>query len=328
MKYIIGVDGGGSKTVCVLMDESGQVLSAIKGEGSNHQICGLDQAVHIIADLIYSVVRQASIKMTDISFIGLGLAGADQEQDIRMLNKGLSEILGSTPFEIVNDIWIAFWAGAGNSWGAVSVCGTGSNTGVRTPEGRIFSVRALKYILGNYGGGKHLSDIALHYAFRSNEHTGEYTELEKRLPDFCQALNMDDLASKILESGYTYHYQYDIPKLVFELADSGDKISKKILWDMGWEMGSMTAGLIEAAGLAQAEGIPIVLAGSLYVHDENAFIINGYKDALNQKVKYPQIHVLHQPPVQGALFWSLEKAGINLDREKLNAISNKLMKFL
>lgn len=328
MKYIIGVDGGGTKTVCVLMAEDGRILSAIKGEGSNHQICGLDQAVHVIADLIHSAVRQAGIQLDDISFIGLGLAGADQERDIQILSEGLSKVLAGVPFEIVNDIWIAFWAGSENSWGAVSVCGTGSNTGVRTPEGRIFSVRALRYILGNYGGGKHLSDIALHYAFRSNEHTGRFTKLEEHLPAFCRALDMDDLAMKVLESGYTYHYQFDIPKLVFELADDGDEVCREILWDMGWEMGTMTGGLIEVAGLAQAEEVPVVLAGSLYVHDENGFIINGYEKALRQKVKSPKIHVLRRPPVQGALFWGLQKIGVSVDRQKMDAEFNRFMGFL
>ena len=84
------------------------------------------------------------------------------------------------PFLIENDRWNIF-ACESNSWGAVSVCGTGSSMAVKGKDGQILSSRALRYMLGNYGGGNHLTEIALHFAFRCDEHTGDYTRLAEEI---------------------------------------------------------------------------------------------------------------------------------------------------
>lgn len=44
MKYAIGIDGGGTKTLGILADRDGRVLASASVGGTNHQICGASTA--------------------------------------------------------------------------------------------------------------------------------------------------------------------------------------------------------------------------------------------------------------------------------------------
>jgi N-acetylglucosamine kinase-like BadF-type ATPase len=312
VRYVIGIDGGGTKTVCVLANELGEVMDISFTGGSNHQICGIDTAVQAVTELIDSTVSRSGLTRQDISFVKMGLAGADLESDLKFLNEHFSKAMPGMKLEIVNDIWIAFSAGIVNGWGAVSICGTGHNTAVITPDGRTFGIRALKYILGNYGGGRHITDDALHCAFRSNEQTGDYTRLERLLPQYCGVRDMDELAALVYQSDYTYQYQFNIPKLVSDLADEGDPVSRRIVQSVGGELGRMTGGLIKKAGLCDIK-VPVVLGGSIFTNCGSGLIIKCYAESLSKLVPDFSLHILKRPPVLGAVLTALKSIGVEAD---------------
>jgi len=321
VRYVIGIDGGGTKTVCILANELGDVLNVFFSGCSNHQICGIDNAVHTITELIDNAIKKSGLTRKDISYIKMGLAGVDLESDIKLLYEHFYNALPQMKLEIVNDIWIAFGSEIFDGWGAVSICGTGHNTAVRTPDGRDLGIRALKYVLGNYGGGRHITDDALHCAFRSSEHTGDYTLLEQLLPQYCNARDMNELASLIYQSGYTYQYQFNIPKLVFDLAYEGDTIAHKIVHDMGSKLGRMTGGLIKEAGISEMK-IPVVLGGSIFTNRESGLIIKSYIDSLSKLVPDFSMNIIKKPPALGAVLTGLKSIGIKVDDE----LAGKILK--
>ena len=48
MQHVIGIDAGGTKTVCLLADEQGQILARARGEGANLQAAGELQVEKIL----------------------------------------------------------------------------------------------------------------------------------------------------------------------------------------------------------------------------------------------------------------------------------------
>lgn len=57
--YKIGVDGGGTKTECILIDATGTVLARHLAPGCNPNIVGFDQARLIVTDALCQVVQAA-----------------------------------------------------------------------------------------------------------------------------------------------------------------------------------------------------------------------------------------------------------------------------
>ena len=314
-RYVIGIDGGGSTTECFLTDDTGTLLAHTISDGSNHQIVGIDLTVKHICDAIDKACHQVGITRKDLSYVYMGLAGADLEEDFILLNNAFAQVFPGDRFHIVNDTWIAFECGTGLGWGAVSICGTGTNIAVKHPNGEVFSVRALRYTLGNYGGGNHLSVIALHHAFRCDESTGPTTRLVEVLPQFCECETMDELAYRIYESNYTYHKKYNIPRLVFDLADEGDEVCLKIIRNMGVELGTMLTGLIKKAKL-ESTSMPVILSGSQYTKDKNLLLINALKEKLLEDVPHAKIHVVQCSPALGAVFGALRCIDVKLSETR------------
>jgi len=313
MKYIIGYDGGGSKTRCVLANTQGEILSDLVAGPSNHQMIGIEKTKDVIEDLYLKTLEKTNLKPEAIGVIYLGLAGADLPCDFEKLNTIGEEIFKNTTFQIVNDAWIILKSGLLDHWGAVSIYGTGANAAIITPTGERKILRALGYIAGGYGGGGDMAREALHLAFRSNEKTHGKTKLEVELPKLFNASSMDHLLKLLYpENKITKESYKRIPPLVFELAKRGDQVCIDLLKEMGRTQGKMLTGVLKSVSL-EKEHLPIVIGGSIFNGVSNHFVdsmlleIKKYAaDAYLIKPKYP--------PVYGAIFSAYEYMGIDIPK--------------
>ena len=138
MKYILGFDGGGTKTCCVLGDLEGNILEVLEAGPSNYQNIGIDVTKKTLETLYTTVLKNQNLKEEDIAFAFLGLAGADLPTDFEILNGICKEIFVSIPFEVVNDAWIIMRSGTAEAYGAVSIYGTGANAGAINSKGEMY----------------------------------------------------------------------------------------------------------------------------------------------------------------------------------------------
>lgn len=103
MSYIIGVDGGGSKTEAVAYDLEGNKLSEGKS-GYGNLLINEKQAIANIIQAIEQCV--APINNGNCHYICLGLAGYGGVENPQGIKSALSKAF-NTPFTIVNDGIIA-----------------------------------------------------------------------------------------------------------------------------------------------------------------------------------------------------------------------------
>ena len=73
--YIIGVDGGASKTRGILFTDAGETIASIIDKGSNLSVNG-EVASTRIHDIINNLCSAADIPLEYVDAIGLGLAGS------------------------------------------------------------------------------------------------------------------------------------------------------------------------------------------------------------------------------------------------------------
>jgi len=318
MKYVVGIDGGNSKTTTIIGDAYGNILATYNGRGSNHQTVGIEETRRVIKEAIDNVCASASIKPEQLSYIYAGLAGADFEIDFSLLKENLSSIFGKIPFDITNDSWIALYAGAIEGWGAVSINGAGSNAAAidRKRENTTI-LRAQHYELGGYGGGDHVMTEGIHFACRADEDTGDKTLLTERIPE---ELGFKDMEEFVL-ARYTDKIRLEdlrkITKLVYTLANEGDKVCQDILIKTGEEIGKLLAGCICKLGM-QDENVPVVLAGSLYSKTDNLLLTDSLTLSLRRKVPRFNLIVLRDPPVFGAYFESLHRIGVTVNHTTMD----------
>lgn len=306
MMFVAAFDGGGTKTRCLIGDTHGRILSDRLGGPSNHQACGPEETKRVLEELLETGLIEAGIQKSDLTYAHLGLAGADLPEDFDMLYGYLGPLFQDIPYKIVNDAWIIMRSGMKSTWGAVCICGTGSNAGAAHPDGRQFILRSLGYSLGNYGGGGDIANEALHHAFRADEWTGPKTLLQHRLPDLLGAKDMDDLVSQFYPDSNpaTQKKLKQVPPLVFELASQGDSICQDILIRMGDILGQMTAGVIKRVEMETMD-IPVVLGGSIF-HGRNPLLIDAFTLALHRTAPKAKLHLPLLPPAAGAYLYALD----------------------
>src|ERR1700730_13576313 len=82
--FAVGVDGGGSKTLAVVVDADGNERGRGVAGSSNHTGVGIEQAVHNIYGAVEEVARQAGCALP-LQSAWFGLAGVDHSADYDLL---------------------------------------------------------------------------------------------------------------------------------------------------------------------------------------------------------------------------------------------------
>jgi N-acetylglucosamine kinase-like BadF-type ATPase len=121
--HVIGIDAGGTKTVCQLADDTGRVLSEVRGGGANLQAVGELEVEKVLHHVMEEAIGDRGVTP---SAICLGIAGVDRPDDFAAVRGIMRRIGYKARVLIVNDALVALEAGAPGSPGVVIISGTGS----------------------------------------------------------------------------------------------------------------------------------------------------------------------------------------------------------
>ena len=127
MKTFLGVDGGGSKTRFVLIDESGKVLASHL-EGSAYYLeKGLDSTREMLLRGIRQTLQQGGVAEPQLTYAFVSLPSYGEDQSlIELLDALPSAALPSRRYRCDNDM-VCAWAGAlAGADGVTVASGTGS----------------------------------------------------------------------------------------------------------------------------------------------------------------------------------------------------------
>ena len=144
MPYVLGVDGGNTKTVALIASLDGTILGA--GRGGCGDIYNAsagplwpDSASAAVANIEYTVnaaLDAAGIKAADLVTSVFNMAGADWPEDFIYLQTAMQERGFGRTIYVQNDAMGVLHAGSSDDTGVSVVCGTGAATGARAPDGR------------------------------------------------------------------------------------------------------------------------------------------------------------------------------------------------
>lgn len=305
MRYFAGIDGGATKTQCLIGDEEGNILASGFAGPANYQVVGQEGTKASLEAAFYQALSEAKLVPDQIASVQLGLAGADLEQDFRVLNQVCQGIFGTVPFTVVNDCWIGLKGGNPDNWGVVTVCGTGANAAGRTQDGKEIILRGMSYEMGNRGGGMDLLRDALHWAFRAEEETASKTLLAEEIPKLLGKHTMAEIVDTVRSQQVDPEIIFAIPIIVFELATAGDAICQEILINMGRTLGEMAGGIIHRLGIKDLE-VPITLVGSMF-KGNNPLLVDEYTTTVHRIAPKAKIRITDTEPAYGAYLMAKEK---------------------
>lgn len=127
MEYFLGIDGGGTKTECLLADGTGRLLARQLGVGSSYKQHGAQAVAQRLAQAALTCATQAGIEVSQLTgvCIGLPLYGENRAMDEEM-RRLLAAAFDGVPLAVYNDVNVG-WAGSLACRPGINlVAGTGS----------------------------------------------------------------------------------------------------------------------------------------------------------------------------------------------------------
>lgn len=146
MEYIIGVDGGGTKTTATLYNNKMEVLGHFLGGPMNLQVVNGDK----VKEVFENMLTYFKLKSQDVK-IGVGAAGAGRPEDVEKLKTILKDI-GFKKYSVSSDAHIGLLAIHGKSDGMMIISGTGS-IGFAVKDSILYRKGGWGHVLGDEGSG-------------------------------------------------------------------------------------------------------------------------------------------------------------------------------
>lgn len=263
----LGVDGGGTKTHAVLIDEDKNPLGeGVTGAGNPLRV-GVETAIKNIFAAIEKACDAANRSKGDIVSAQIGLAGVRRE-DLRYLIKNrIREVQRIRKVEVTTDAEIALYAATEGKEGLVIIAGTGSVCMGKNAKGEMASAGGWGPLAGDEGGGAGISRRALQAIAKSADGRGNDTKLSSYAVDYFRAGRLEDLSVAI------YAPQVDNARIagfavfVSQAATEGDKVAIELLAEAGQELGLAATAVIKKLKMTRRK-FPIGKVGSVFKSEE------------------------------------------------------------
>jgi N-acetylglucosamine kinase-like BadF-type ATPase len=297
-KYVIGIDGGGTKTITVLADLKGKVIKRkITGPSSPTKV-GLGKAAkNLIAGIKGVLPRKGEILMTF-----LGLAAIAEEPKFKKLikkellkDKKIKERIGGRII-VESDQIIAFWAGAQQKKGVVLIAGTGC-VARGWHQNQETKVSGWDY-LADEGSAFWVGQKVLQAVFKDLDKRGEKTKLTPFVFKKLKVKNVFQLMERVYSDPFKTIPSFS---LFCDSLVSKDSLAQKIMEEAGKELALSAKTAIVNLKL-EKEAFPLVLIGGMFKSKTIKKIVCQEIKKIAPGVKF----VLVKEPVKGAVKLALE----------------------
>ena len=231
MKYLIGLDGGGTKTKCVVTDFDLNPLYECKGGPSNFLLIGTQAVSETILALILEAMNHLKISSDEIASIFIGTTGAGRPNDAQKLKGDFISYAESKgysfkSFNVDSDARIALEGAFSGEPGSLLIAGTGSIIFGKDENNQIHRVGGFGKLIGDEGSGNTLGRRGLNRVAKEFDGRGDKTLLTELL---IRDFGISDSSQLITE---VYRNNFDTASFapnVIEAAQNGDKVANRIL---------------------------------------------------------------------------------------------------
>lgn len=258
--YVLGIDAGGTKTVCYLADADGHVVGEGHGGGANLQAHGELEVEKVLHGVIDQAIDDRSILPAATC---LGVAGVDRPEDDRTVRQIMRRLGFRRHTLVVNDALIALVAGVGNAPGVVLIAGTGSIAYGVNDAGYAARSGGWGFVLGDEGSGYWIGRQALAAVVRESDGRGPRTQLTPLVLEHFRLARVDGLVRAVYDQGLKRHAVAALGGVVERARELGDVAAADILAKAGEELTRAAASVITRLEM-RGQAFGAVLAGGMF----------------------------------------------------------------
>ena len=259
----LGVDGGGTKTQAVLINNEEKIVSEGFAGPSNPLRVGVETAISNINDALNTACDQVNRNPGDIVSATLGLAGVRRADIRESIRQRVVQKIGVKNVEVVTDAEIALFGTTLGEAGLVIISGTGSICYGRDGKENSATAGGWGPIAGDEGGGISIAKQALQAIAKALDGRGKQTALSEVAADYFRASTPEDLIVAIYSPQMDNKRLAGFARYVVETAQKEDEIAIEILAEAGFELGIAAFAVIKKLKLNDKK-VPIGTVGSIF----------------------------------------------------------------
>jgi glucosamine kinase len=318
--YLMGIDGGATKTLAAVLDLETRALHLAHGGPSNEDAVGAKSAVETLLGVAEQAIEHAGIARDDLCAAVLAVAGTDTDAIARQVRAARSE-----EWIVVNDVVGAWATATGAQPGIGAISGTGSNVfGVgraHSPEdwiGQPWRAGGWGHLLGDEGSGYWLGVQSIKAALRHREASGPATALSDAIVEFFSASSVEALAARVYAKPMTKGEIAAFATETGRLAAQGDAVARGLYARGARELAEQIAAVIGQTGLTG--DFPVGLIGSAF--KAGAVFVEPLTAAVHERAPEARVSVVEMAPVGGSLLLAARACdrGDRLDRAELSRL--------
>lgn len=261
MKYLLAVDGGGTKTEFCVSDTAGKIIATVTSGSSSFKSVGQEQSLAQLKKGMAMLKAQHQIEPELILKGVFGMSGCDSRQDQEIIMQQIRQLgFHAAQIHLCNDGVLAFYAQTGEP-GIVVIAGTGSI---------VLGIDQQRLIIRSGGWGYHFSDIGSGYWIGSKilektllycDHCSSYDPVYERIREHFGAESFDQLRYKVTEIRNTSEIA-GLASGVVQAAEDGNQISMDILTEGSAHLAMLVEGVFHQLGLV-GQRLMVVCSGGV-----------------------------------------------------------------
>lgn len=321
---IAAIDGGKTKTSCVIFDDRGEILG-FSTAGPSGLALSSETVRRNLWRALESCVSAAGVRLEDISLVVFGLA----DLDTKKYRTAAQELVNSLPIPtstrvlVEHDMITAYYAVTYGEPGVAVISGTGSIAFGMNAKGKGARALGWGWIFDDEGSAFWIAREALASAARYYEGRGAKTDLMEAI---MRKYDIDDLLDII----YVVQSELEgdpakvaeIAEVVDEVASKGDEVAKDILVDAGVKLAEAAYCIAERLEMLEE---PIVVGGVGGVF-KSELVSNSFRNWLKPKLVRARIKdpIVGYRPAVGSVVLALKHLGFADVKEAARKVEDGL----
>jgi N-acetylglucosamine kinase-like BadF-type ATPase len=280
---VAGIDGGGTGTRAVIMDEQKRVIGEGHAGPSNPLRVGIADAATNVRQAVDRACAEAGVHRDDVLHATVGLAGV-RRTDIRSvtvekIKHCLKEIKS---IELLPDGDIALYGATDGQPGLVVIAGTGSICCGRNRQGKQVCAGGWGPIVGDEGGAAWIARKGLQAVAHAADERGPKTALTAAALMYFKVTTPDDLSTAIYSPAMTNDRLAGFGRDVVRVARAGDEVAIEILQEAGRELAIAATAVIKRLRM-QNDKFPVAAVGGVYGAGE--LILESMREEIEKTAK-------------------------------------------
>ncbi len=305
-RYVMGVDGGATKTLAAVLDLRGGAVHLGHGGPSNEDAVGAEAAVRELLGAADEALARAGIDGEELGAAVLAIAGTDTEDVAENVRAARTDA-----WIVVNDV-VAAWATAtGGGPGVAAIAGTGSNVfgvGGVGEQARAWRAGGWGHVLGDEGSGYWFGMQSIKAALADRDASGPATALSDAAPAFFEESSVEAVGSSVytrpLTKGQIAAFAIETAKI----AERGDAVARELYQRGARDLGEQIVAVIRETGLADdGEAFPVGLIGSAY--KAGPVFVEPLTRAIHACAPGARVGTVEMAPVGGSLLLATRACG-------------------